>query len=80
MKFYDLDTESIITPAELKENWEAIREEQFGPGDPLFEHFAIYFLEVIYATINDRNDLIFMNQTPREIEGILRKINKKYPC
>lgn len=80
MRFYDLDTEQIITPARLKEEWEIIREEQYGAGDPHFEHFAIYFLEVIYATINDRNDMIFLDMTPREIEGILRRINKKYPC
>ena len=74
MKFIDLNDDRVYTVADLKKEWEALREED---PENHAESFQIELLEILMATINGRNDLEIIGMTPREVSNYIIRLRER---
>ena len=73
MLFIDLNTAETITAADLCREYHMFKAED---PENHADNFKTEFFNIIMATINGRNDLDIIGQTPREIENILSRIRR----
>ena len=74
MKFIDLNDDRVYTVADLKKEWEALREED---PENHAERFQIELLEILMATINGRNDLEIIGMTPQEVSNYIIRLRER---
>lgn len=73
MLFIDLNTAETITAADLCREYHTFKAED---PENHAESFKAEYFNIIMATINGRNDIDIVGQTPREIENIITRIRK----
>lgn len=71
MTLKDLYDNSLITIADLKQEWEELREEEPENHQDTF-HGEL--LEILMATISGRNDLEIVGPTPRETGRLIARL------
>lgn len=74
MKFVDLCDDRVYTIGDLKRDYEEFRRED---PDSHADTFAVELLEIIMATINERNELDIIGPTPKEQERIIARLRRK---
>ena len=73
MLFIDLNTDETITTTDIFRDYKRLRIEE---PENHAESFRAEFLTIVMDTINGRNDVDIIGQTPREIERLLKRIWK----
>ena len=74
MKFIDLNDDRVYTIADLKKDWQELREED---PENHADRFKIEFFEILMATINGRNDLEIIGLTPREVSNYIIRLRSE---
>ena len=74
MKLIDLNDDRVYTIADLKKDWQELREED---PENHADRFKIEFFEILMATINGRNDLEIIGLTPREVSNYIIRLRSE---
>lgn len=74
MKFYDLDSEKIITLLDIKKDYETYK--QIEPWN-YEKDFLSEMYVILMDTVNGRNNIEIMSLTGKETSEIIIKLGKK---